>query len=95
MVEGWNSGWGKLIADARDGRSQAWLADETGIDASLISRYEREEVSLKPIQFRKLTNALRGLSPADFRALLGLAFLGGLALLVVGYYVVQLVAWVV
>lgn len=42
MVEGWNSGWGKLIADARDGRSQAWLADETGIDASLISRYERE-----------------------------------------------------
>jgi len=31
----------------------------------------------------------------DFRALLGLAFLGGLALLVVGYYVVQLVAWVV
>lgn len=46
MVEGWNSGWGKLIADARDGRSQAWLADETGIDASLISRYEREEVSL-------------------------------------------------
>lgn len=29
----------------------------------------------------------------DFRAKLGLAFLGGLALLVLGYYVVQLVAW--
>ena len=31
----------------------------------------------------------------DFRAMLGLAFLGGLALLVLGYYMVQLVAWVV
>ncbi len=71
MVEGWNSGWGKLIADARDGRSQAWLADETGIDASLISRYEREEVSLKPIQFRKLTTALRGLSPAELLNAMG------------------------
>ena len=29
----------------------------------------------------------------DFRAKLVLAFLGGLALLVLGYYVVQLVAW--
>lgn len=71
MVEGWNTGWGRLIAEARNGRSQAWLADETGIDASLISRYELEKISLKPEPFRKLTNALRGLSPATLLNAMG------------------------
>lgn len=73
VVDGWYDGWGKLLQEARDAAdwSQARLADETGLDPSLISRYELEKVSLKPEPFRKLTNALRGLSAAELLNAMG------------------------
>lgn len=66
--------WGKLIEEAREAAkwSQAELADRTGIDPSLISRYEAGGTGRLPVdRFNRLTQALRSLSPVELLEAMG------------------------
>lgn len=59
--------WGPLVAKARDaaGLTQAQLAEEVKLDASMISKIEANKAYIEPDVFRRLTSALRALSPVE------------------------------
>lgn len=44
----------------RAGRTQEWLAEKTGIDQALISKYERGDVRPLPPNARKIEKATEG-----------------------------------
>lgn len=58
---------GDLIATARDaaGMTQAQLAEQVGVAPSTLNRWENQAKppAIKPLQFRKLSSALRSLDP--------------------------------